>query len=69
MKEVYYKGQPYNYEVIGLMGQRVYVLYKDGELVEHVKEEELDIRSRVSIILDEYYSLARKNTEPTLLKA
>jgi hypothetical protein len=56
MKEVYFKGQPYNCEVIDLMGENLYVLYKDGEVVRYVKEDEIDIRSRVSWILDAYYT-------------
>ncbi len=39
------------------MGKRYFVLSKDGSVVEHVKEDELDIRSRVSIILDDYYRM------------
>jgi hypothetical protein len=57
MKEVYYKGQPFTYEVINLDGNRTYRLYANGQLVEQVKEDDLDIRSRVTMILDEYYSL------------
>lgn len=59
MKKVYYKGQPYDYESIDLMGKRLFVLYKDKELMHYVKEDELDIRSRVSFILDAYYGTSR----------
>ena len=55
MKTLYYRGQPYDYEVSELMGKRFFVLYKNGEVVQYVKEDDLDIRSRVSMILDEYY--------------
>lgn len=55
MKKLYYRGQPYDYEVAELMGKRFFVLYQNGEVVQYVKEDELDIRSRVSMILDDYY--------------
>lgn len=56
MKTLYYRGQPYDFEVAELMGKRFFVLYKNGEVVQYVKEDELDIRSRVSMILDAYYT-------------
>jgi hypothetical protein len=55
MKKLYYRGQAFDYEVAELMGKRFFVLYKNGEVVQYVKEDEVDIRSRVSIILDDYY--------------
>jgi hypothetical protein len=61
MKKLYYRGQPYDFEVSELMGKRFFVLYKDGEVVDYVKEDELDIRSRVSMILDEYYSASQSS--------
>lgn len=59
MKKLYYRGQPYDFEVSELMGKRYFVLYKDGKVVQYVKEDELDIRSRVSMILDEYYQISQ----------
>lgn len=56
MNKVYYRGQPYDYEVVDLNGKRLFVLFNDGQLVQYIKEEELDIRSRVSLILDAYYN-------------
>ena len=55
MKKLYYRGQAYDFEVAELMGKRFFVLYKNGEVVQYVKEDEVDIRSRVSMILDDYY--------------
>lgn len=55
MKEVYYKGQPYQYKVIELGGKRYFQLYQDGNLHCSVEQGELDIRSIVSFILDSYY--------------
>ena len=57
MKKLYYRGQPYDFEVSEFMGKRYFVLYKDGEVVQYVKEDDLDIRSRVSMILDDYYKI------------
>jgi hypothetical protein len=56
MKEVYYKGQPYQYQIIELKGRRQYQLFKDGVLKHSVEQNELDIKSVVSIILDTYYT-------------
>ena len=60
MKEVYYKGQPYQYEIVDLKGKRQFQLFKDGLLMHSVEQSELDIKSIVSLILDSYY----QNTKP-----
>ncbi len=57
MNKLYYRGQPYDFTVSEILGKRYFVLSKDGKVVEHVKEDELDIRSRVSMILDDYYRM------------
>jgi hypothetical protein len=67
MKKLYYRGQPYDFEVAELMGKRFFVLYKNGEVVQYVKEDELDIRSRVSMILDAYYSVPQSSIETNVL--
>jgi len=56
MNQVYYRGNAYNYEKIELNGTCVFALFRDGQLVQYAQEEELDIRSRVSLILDAYYT-------------
>ena len=55
MKEVYYKGIPYEYQVIELKGKRHFQLFQDGKLMHAVDQSELDIKSIVSLILDSYY--------------
>lgn len=55
MKEVYYKGQPYQYKIIELGGKRHFHLYQNGLLKHSVEQGDLDIRSIVSFILDSYY--------------
>jgi hypothetical protein len=67
MKKLYYRGQPFDFEVSELMGKRYFVLYKDGEVVQYVKEDELDIRSRVSMILDEYYKIPHSPVQTNLV--
>jgi hypothetical protein len=68
MKKLYYRGQPYDFEVSDLLGKRFFVLYdKNGEVVQYVKEDELDIRSRVSMILDEYYSVPQSTIQTNAL--
>ena len=65
MKEVYYKGQPYQYEIVDLTGKRQFQLFKDGMLVHSVEQSELDIKSIVSLILDSYYQNAKPRVHST----
>lgn len=55
MKQIYYKGQGYDYKTVDVNGKRQYQLFKDGELFQTVEQSELDIKSIVSLILDSYY--------------
>lgn len=55
MKEVYYKGHPYQYKIIEVAGKRHFNLYENGLLKHTLEQGELDIRSIVSFILDSYY--------------
>jgi hypothetical protein len=67
MKKLYYRGQPYDFEVSELMGKRFFVLYKHGEVVQYVKEDDVDIRSRVSLILDDYYRVPGSSVQSNVL--
>jgi hypothetical protein len=67
MKKLYYRGQAFDYEIAELMGKRFFVLYKNGEVVQYVKEDEVDIRSRVSMILDDYYKTPQSSTHANAL--
>jgi len=67
MKEVYYKGQPYQYKVIELEGKRHFQLYQEGSLIHSVEQGELDIRSIVTFILDSYYQNSQSQINRTLL--
>lgn len=58
MKEVYYKGQPYQYKIIEMGGTRHFQLYENGIVKHSVEQGDLDIRSIVSFILDSYYKSA-----------
>lgn len=55
MKQVYYKNQPFDYQISDLNGKRHFQLYQDGVLMYSVEQSELDIKSIVSLILDSYY--------------
>jgi hypothetical protein len=55
MREVYYKGKPYEFKVIDLKGKRQFQLYENGILKHSVPENELDVKTIVSLILDAYY--------------
>ena len=67
MKKLYYRGQAYDFETSDLMGKRYFVLYKNGEAIQHIKEDELDIRSRVSLILDAYYRTPQSSMQTSEL--
>lgn len=67
MKKLYYRGQAYDFEVSELMGKKFFVLYKDGAVVQYVKEDEVDIRSRVSMILDDYYKVPQSSIHVNVL--
>lgn len=55
MKEVYYKGKPYQYQVIRVNGKKLFHLFEDNVLKHQVEESELDVRTIVTFILDAYY--------------
>jgi hypothetical protein len=65
MKEVYYKGEAYQYEVIDLKGKRMFQLFRDGVLKHSVEQCELDIKSIVSLILDSYYRTTKQPVQRT----
>jgi hypothetical protein len=67
MNKLYFRGIAYDFEVTESNNERAFALYKDGELFRIVNEEELDIRSRVSLILDAYYSTVQSTTQNELL--
>ena len=55
MKKIFYRGLPYEGLAVDIEGNRKYALYKNDQFVHFIDEEELDKRSRVSMILDDYY--------------
>jgi hypothetical protein len=63
MKQVFYNGQSYEYRVSEENGERVILLYDRGVLRHRLTESELDKRTQVSFILDNYYN--RKNARLT----
>ena len=67
MKEVFYKGNPYQYKVINLQGARQFQLYENGEIKHSVSENELDVKSVVSLILDAYYRNVKPAAKSTVL--
>lgn len=68
MKEVYYKGKPYEFKVIDLKGKRQFQLYENGILKHSVAENELDVKTIVSLILDAYYRNVKTASKPTVLQ-
>jgi hypothetical protein len=60
MNQVYYKGLPYDYQIIDLKEKRQFQLFSDGVLVHSVEQNELDIKSIVSLILEAYYQASKK---------
>jgi hypothetical protein len=67
MKEVYYKGNPYEYKVIELKGKRQFQLYENGLVKHSIDENELDIKSQVSLILDSYYQTIKASSKSSVL--
>lgn len=55
MKEVFYKGEPFDYKVIEVRGKRHFQLFRNGVFKYVVEQGELDIKSIVGFILDAYY--------------
>jgi hypothetical protein len=55
MKEVFYKGTPYQFKVVNQGGRREFQLIENGVVKHTVEENELDVKSIVSLILDAYY--------------
>jgi hypothetical protein len=54
---VFYKGRPYQYKVTATEnGIRHFSLYKHGELVHVVAEEDLDKRWPLTILVDPYFN-------------
>ena len=56
MNKLYYRGNAYDFTFSEVNANRCYTLFLDGKRMHEVSEEELDIRSRVSLILDAYYT-------------
>ena len=64
MKRVLYNGHSYEYRVSEKDGIRLVSLYEKGVLRYNLKENDLDSRTLVSLILDSYYSKeAQKETQ------
>jgi hypothetical protein len=59
MKRIFYKGVPYESLIVDLEGTRKYALYQNDQFMHFIDEDELDKKSRVSIILDAYYETIR----------
>ena len=69
MKEVYYKGLPYEYKVTENKGKREFQLFRDGQLMHTVEQCELDIKSIVSLILDSYYRNAQARVQTNAVQS
>lgn len=67
MKEVYYKGRPYQYKVVTTQGKRQFDLIENGEVKYSVDENELDVKSIVSLILDSYYRNVRSASKSAVV--
>lgn len=67
MKKVYYKGQPYDFKTTGNnVGSRHFQLFRNNILMRTVHEQELDKKSIVSILLDNYYCSLAERQSPVL---
>jgi hypothetical protein len=66
-KEVYYKGKPYEFKVVDGKGRRQFQLLENGTPRYLVEENELDIKSIVSFILEAYYRNVKPAAKSTML--
>lgn len=55
MKKIYYRGKPYDYVVAQNYGNKQYTLIENGIVKYVVAENELDMKTTVSNILESYY--------------
>lgn len=55
MKEVFYKGKPYQFTRGLVNGVNKYILMENGVIKHAVEESELDVKTIVSLIVDQYY--------------
>lgn len=67
MKEVFYKGQPYQFRMTTINGRRHFDLIENGIVRYSVEENELDVKSIVSLILDSYYRNVKPVSKSTVL--
>ena len=67
MKELYYKGRPYEFKIVDLKGKRQFQLFENGVVKHSVEESELDVKSIVSLILDAYYRNVKTASKSTVL--
>lgn len=67
MKEVFYKGKPYEFKVVELRGKRQFQLLENGSVKHSVEESELDVKSIVSLILDSYYRNVKTTSKSAVL--
>ena len=59
MRRIFYKGIPYESLEVAMDGKKKFALYQDNQFVHFLDVEEIDNRSRVSLILDDYYESMR----------
>jgi hypothetical protein len=59
MTKVFYKGHSYEYTVSEKDGVRLFSLYENGVLRYNITESDLDKRSVVSLVLDNYFGKER----------
>ncbi|RAW00123.1 hypothetical protein [Pseudochryseolinea flava] len=61
MKRIFYKGIPYESLEVAMDGKKKFALYENNQFIHFVDVEEIDNRSRVSLILDDYYETVRSS--------
>lgn len=61
MRRIFYKGIPYESLEVAMDGKKKFALYQNNEFVHFLDMEEIDNRSRVSLILDDYYASVKSS--------
>jgi hypothetical protein len=61
MKKIFYKGVPYESLEVAMDGKKKFALYQNNQFIHFIDVDDLDSRSRVSLILDDYYEAVRSS--------
>ena len=68
MKKIFYKGVSYEALPIDLAGKKKFALYQQNEFMHFIDVDDVDKRSAVSLILEDYYASLKENSKSAVLQ-